>query len=755
MHGALRLIWSTKPTRLRLVLSVALLVLGSIFPTAQVMAIASLSLTKIANPDTYDAVGDIIAYTYTITNTGSVTLNSSFTVSDDKAMVACTQSDDGALSPNESMTCNATYIITQADLDTGFVTNIATASGGGATSNTAIATAYAVQMRALSLTKVADPSTYDAVGDIITYTYTIVNTGNVTLNASTQTQVNPLEDATIVLGEELAHNGADLAITSQQSPGGSCNTTRIAFLKFDLSALSGDAQIVSAALRLRSTFASNASLTMGLYAVDDDSWEETTVTWGTRPALGAGPLSTANLAPIGSDLVFPSTSSLIALLEAERQTDHDQIVSLALAPLTCSGFSATQATSSREGAIAPALELTTYTPSGGGPFSVSDDKATVACTQPDDGALSPGETMACSASYTIIQADLDAGAVTNTATASGDGVASNPASATVTASQTPHLSLSKAADPGNYSQVGDIIHYTLTASNDGNVTLNSVAISDPLLPALTCTPDQPATLAPGDALVCTGDYTITQADLDAGAVTNTAAASGNGPSGPVSSLPATETVVAAQNRALSLTKEAAPTSYDEVGDVIAYTYTIANSGNVTLNGPFDVSDDKATVVCTQPDDGALSPNETMTCSASYTITQADLDAGAVTNTATATGGGVTSNTASATVTAVCFGDIDGDHDRDIVDIQICAGHWNSRSGDPNYDARCDVDSDGDIDIVDLQRIAAVWNRPCPGGRITGAMSSGQCQTADAADLTPAKQALAFAVARDVLRFRLP
>jgi uncharacterized repeat protein (TIGR01451 family) len=106
------------------------------------------------------------------------------------------------------------------------------------------------------------------------------------------------------------------------------------------------------------------------------------------------------------------------------------------------------------------------------------------------------------------------------------------------------------------------------------------------------------------------------------------------------------------NPAISLTKTPNPTTYAKVGDVITYTYTFKNTGNVTLNGPFTVTDDKVTTVTCAA--GPLAPGASLTCTGSYTITQADMDAGSVTNKATASttygGNPVTSIQATATVT---------------------------------------------------------------------------------------------------------
>src|SRR2546425_855767 len=66
------------------------------------------------------------------------------------------------------------------------------------------------------------------------------------------------------------------------------------------------------------------------------------------------------------------------------------------------------------------------------------------------------------------------------------------------------------------------------ATNDGNVTLSKVTVTDtgtPSLESFTCSPSNPATLAPTKSNECTGTHTIPQADLDAGKISDTACVS--------------------------------------------------------------------------------------------------------------------------------------------------------------------------------------------------------------------------------------
>ncbi|MGY6742364.1 MAG: DUF7507 domain-containing protein, partial [Cecembia sp.] len=97
--------------------------------------------------------------------------------------------------------------------------------------------------------------------------------------------------------------------------------------------------------------------------------------------------------------------------------------------------------------------------------------------------------------------------------------------------QSPSISLSKTADPLTYSAVGEVVTYTFTVENTGNVTLSDVSISDPLTGLSAVSPANIATLAPGATETFTATYTITQADLDNGSVTNTATVNAIDPNG--------------------------------------------------------------------------------------------------------------------------------------------------------------------------------------------------------------------------------
>ena len=73
---------------------------------------------------------------------------------------------------------------------------------------------------------------------------------------------------------------------------------------------------------------------------------------------------------------------------------------------------------------------------------------------------------------------------------------------------------------------------------------------------------------------------------------------------------------------LTLAKHASPVTYSAAGDVITYTYKLTNDGNVTLAGPFTVTDDKlGTFACGTAT--SLAPGASVTCARSYVVKSGD------------------------------------------------------------------------------------------------------------------------------------
>jgi uncharacterized repeat protein (TIGR01451 family) len=78
---------------------------------------------------------------------------------------------------------------------------------------------------------------------------------------------------------------------------------------------------------------------------------------------------------------------------------------------------------------------------------------------------------------------------------------------------------------------------------------------------------------------------------------------------------------------LSLTKTADPTTYDHLGQLIVYTYVVKNTGNVTLTGPFTVTDNKLGAFTCGTPTTILLAGQSVTCMRSYTIQAGDLGSG--------------------------------------------------------------------------------------------------------------------------------
>lgn len=227
--------------------------------------------------------------------------------------------------------------------------------------------------------------------------------------------------------------------------------------------------------------------------------------------------------------------------------------------------------------------------------------------------------------------------------------------ATLSIAEKVNLELTVQADTSTpFNAAGQIVKFTYTIKilrNDStdlpaNITITGAT---PICPNINTVGNLNDRLDTGETIICTSEYAITQADLDKGSIANTATANVY----TVNSNQVITTVATVPSKALILTKSADPITYDRVGQTITYNYVIKNSGSSSL-GPaqFTVTDTGiSTPINCGTADTSLASNATVTCSATYTVTQADMNSASLTTSATASGGGVgPSQPATATLT---------------------------------------------------------------------------------------------------------
>jgi uncharacterized repeat protein (TIGR01451 family) len=164
------------------------------------------------------------------------------------------------------------------------------------------------------------------------------------------------------------------------------------------------------------------------------------------------------------------------------------------------------------------------------PVTVTDSRGLpVSCP---NRALAPNEEMTCTAHYVTTQADVDRGTIANTGTVTGrapDGAeVTDHASWDIPAEPLPDISIVKTANPVTFSAAGQLITYSYLVTNNGSVPLHGVTVTDSHGLTVAC----PSTrLAAGQAMTCTASYRTTQADVSAGPIINIALVQGTAPNG--------------------------------------------------------------------------------------------------------------------------------------------------------------------------------------------------------------------------------
>jgi uncharacterized repeat protein (TIGR01451 family) len=547
-------------------------------------------------------LGETISYSFRVQNTGTVTMTN-VTVNDPLLQNAGISVTPGpqTLAPGGVTTFTAIYTPAQADIDAGRVENTATGTGtppSGPPTESPPDTVVVPPDQAPALTIEKTGTLNDADGDglidlgeTISYSFLVRNTGTVTLTG-------------VTVDDPLLQN-AGISVT----PG---------------------PQMVAP----RGSVTFTATYTPTQADIDAGRVENTAAGIGTPPS---GPPIES---PPDTVVVPPDQASGLSIEKTGTLNDSDGDGLIDLGETISYSFRVQNT---------GAVTLTNVTVND--PLL---QNAGISVT-PGPQTLAPGGVETFTATYTPTQADIDAGRVENTATGtgtppSGPPTESPPDTVTVPPDQASGLTIEKTGtlndqDGDGLLDAGETITYSFLVRNTGAVTMTNVTVNDPLLrnAGLSVTPG-PQTLAPGGTATFTATYTPTQAEIDAGRVENTATGTGTPPSGPPTESPP-DTVVVPPDQASGMTIEKTATLNDQDGDdlldfgeMITYSFLVENTGAVTLTN-VTVDDQLLANAGVTLDQGpqTLAPGETFTFTATYTPTQADIDTGRVENTATATG----------------------------------------------------------------------------------------------------------------------
>jgi uncharacterized repeat protein (TIGR01451 family) len=574
---------------------------------------------------TADHVGEVISYGITVANVGNTSLTG-ITVTDPSVSdLAPTLSGgfnvgdtnhDNQLSTGETWNYTASHTVTQNDIDTlgggdGQIDNTVTADSAQTTPVSATASVVVESGAAVDLSKTADVSSVNAAGNLIHYTIGVTNTGNTTLTGPVvqDSQVNIVTPITDPSAPILSSNPLLAPVLNGEFNVGDTNQNGFQD--------PGETFVFKNAGDENGNGIQDPGETFLFANVGDTNQNGAVDTGEAWQFYNVGDTNQNGVQDPGETFQFAVNHQALPV-----DTDHD-------------GF--------------------------------NDGDAN------HNGVLDVGETWQYAVTYTVTQDDIDNGGVVNpalthdnTATVVTDQGASGSGSASVSVVQDPRITVTKTAvvADGTADAVGDVINYTINVANAGNMTLNSLSVTDPSVSNLTYVSgdtDSDGKLDVGETWHYTASHTVTQADIDNGGVVNPAltysntasATTAQGAADPDANGSASASVHIVQNPHLTLHKAAtvADGTADHAGDVINYAITVTNDGNMTLTN-LGVSDPSVSGLAAVTSggfnagdtnhDNKLSVGEIWQYTASHTVSQGDIDNGGVVNPALAY-----NNTASA------------------------------------------------------------------------------------------------------------
>ncbi len=257
------------------------------------------------------------------------------------------------------------------------------------------------------------------------------------------------------------------------------------------------------------------------------------------------------------------------------------------------------------------------------------------------GLLDPGETWEYTASYVATQAVIDAGnSLSNTISVVASETGSDPQQATAVTEVVaePRFVVSKVVDQESLSAPGTL-NYTITIENTGNTSLTGVTPVDTLPDGSSGTLTGPATDTGTSGVLDVAEtwtynlgYAVDQSVIDAGAaLVNTVEVVTNETGYEPQTDTANTEIETEPSFTVAKTVDKASVATPEL---LSYTMLVENTGNITLTGitATDLLSNGTALTLVGPlgdsaTSGALDVGESWEYSATYSVSQADIDSG--------------------------------------------------------------------------------------------------------------------------------
>lgn len=650
--------------------------------------------------------GTKLTYTISVTNTGNTTV-SGLTATDTMRYDGNPTLDFGTIAPSKTVKIRAQHTVTQDEVNAGKVVNAIVVSGSSMTSRDSVETTVSPSS-SLTVSKAVDIANIAAdeaiAGKRLTYTITVRNSGNSTvtgvsladeLNGASvgklgKTTLAPGEQTTatatysITAGDIAAGSVVNAVTAKGTAPSGKPVTSNRATARTDIEAPMSALSVSKTVDKTSLTGAEVRPGTKLSYTITVTNGGNSTVS-GIRLDDSMDGASGPLLAQLDRTELAAGETATARVSYTVTQSDIDRGRVTNIAQASGTGVGGSTVTSGRSSATTsietsdsltatkavdrteippssavPGTELTyTFTVRNTGTrtlksVSIADSIGSIGKITTAKTTLAPGEETTATASYRITAADIKAGRVVNSATASGtnpsgSSVKSKESSVTTTITgQRTGLTLTKTVDKesltGDGARAGAELAYGFKIANTGNVAIEGISISDGLAGISKVTVSWPGAkgrLDAGQTATGTASYTVSQDDIDRGSVTNTAKASGTNPTTGETAESNESSVTTRIDRTmrLAVSKAANPTaipaSEAKAGKEITYSISVKNTGNVTTD--ITATDSMAEIGTVTMSKSRLAPNETATATVRHAITDAEINAGIVTNTVTVGG----------------------------------------------------------------------------------------------------------------------